>query len=243
MTPFYSQWKCVLMQNFNLKGEIRCHFSVWSFLVSFAAGFSNVNIKVISAWYNTVRRFPPVLIFSLEHLVCKSDPPLGGPESQWVQVVPARAQLPHWVLLFSLSSHPHGLLLLLRCQRGSNSTVWIASFMIACPRQSVGREDKNKKSLSEGSRPYSVGWNACLFEAWWAAHFYFAFVSLLQVPRSFLQLFASSLSHTVWAFVASPVKEAHKPATGAFWPLKAIPFLFLVTIWPVLFERTDAISK
>ena len=49
-TPFYSQWKCVLMLSFNLKGEIRCHFSVWSFLVSFAAGFSNVNLKVTSAW-------------------------------------------------------------------------------------------------------------------------------------------------------------------------------------------------
>ena len=74
-----------------------------------------------------------------------------------------------------LSFYPYGLLLLLLCKHCSSSTTWISSFMIACPRQSMGREDKNKRSLREGRRPYRVGWNACIFGARWTVHFYLYF--------------------------------------------------------------------
>lgn len=70
--------------------------------------------------------------------------------------------------------------------------------MIACPRQSMGREDKNKKSLSEGG-------NVCkeqaeihaTFEVQRTVYFDFLFISLLQTSHFYLQFFASSLTFTV----------------------------------------------
>lgn len=62
MISFYSQWGCVLMYNFNLIGEIRFSFSVWSFLVFYASGFSDVNKKVVCAWLYH-KYIPSVLVF------------------------------------------------------------------------------------------------------------------------------------------------------------------------------------
>ena len=220
MTPFYSQWKCVLMQNFHLKGEIGCHFSVWSFLVSFAAGFSNVNVKVTSAWYSTVRGLPPVPIFSSEHLVCASDPPLGGPESQWVQVVPARAQLPHWSPCSHFPPVRTASFCYFRCQRASISTVWTASFMVAVLDRAWVGKIKTRRASVRGAAP--IAWAETPASSRRGGLRTFALPSFLpRVPRPSLQPFASSPSHTVRASAASPVMWAELTSQPqAFWPLK-----------------------